>query len=70
MPVRFVLTTGNQVDLRALGSVPSDAVVSASVPQLAVLERAAVFVTHGEMNSALEGLASGVPKSGRIRATP
>jgi MGT family glycosyltransferase len=61
MPVRFVLTTGNQVDLRTLGSVPSNAVVSASVPQLAVLERTAVFVTHGGMNSALEGLASGVP---------
>jgi UDP:flavonoid glycosyltransferase YjiC (YdhE family) len=35
--------------------------VSVSVPQLAVLERAAVFVTHGGMNSALEGLACGVP---------
>jgi MGT family glycosyltransferase len=61
MPVRFVLTTGNQVDVRTLGTVPSNAVVSASVPQLAVLERAAVFVTHGGMNSALEGLACGVP---------
>jgi MGT family glycosyltransferase len=61
MPLRFVLTTGNQVDVRALGTVPSNAVVSVSVPQLAVLERAAVFVTHGGMNSALEGLACGVP---------
>jgi hypothetical protein len=61
MPVRFILTTGNQVDVRAFGGLPSNAVVRASVPQLAVLERAAVFVTHGGMNSALEGLARGVP---------
>jgi UDP:flavonoid glycosyltransferase YjiC (YdhE family) len=31
------------------------------VPQLDVLHHAAIFVTHGGMNSTLEGLASGVP---------
>jgi MGT family glycosyltransferase len=31
------------------------------VPQLAVLARAAVFVTHGGMNSVMEALAQGVP---------
>jgi MGT family glycosyltransferase len=61
MPVQFVLTTGNQVDFRALGTVPSNTIVRPSVPQLAVLERAVVFITHGGMNSVLEGLACAVP---------
>jgi MGT family glycosyltransferase len=61
MPVRLVLTTGSRVDIGALGTVPSNAAVRPSVPQLAVLERAAVFITHGGMNSVLEGLWCGVP---------
>jgi MGT family glycosyltransferase len=61
LPVRFVLATGSQVDAQALGGVPSNCLVRASVPQLAVLRHAAVFVTHGGMNSVLEGLAYGVP---------
>jgi MGT family glycosyltransferase len=61
MPVRFVVSVGHQVDMQAVGTVPRNAVLRASVPQLAVLQRAAVFITHGGMNSVLEGLASGVP---------
>src|SRR5262249_25217465 len=62
LPARFVLSTGSQVDPAALGMpVPSNCLVLPSAPQLAVLRRAAVFITHGGMNSVLEGLTYGVP---------
>jgi MGT family glycosyltransferase len=61
LPVRFVLSTGGHVDLSALGPMPPNADVRPFAPQLAVLQHARVFITHGGMNSVLEGLASGVP---------
>lgn len=61
MPVRFVLSTGNDVDLGVLEPLPSNALVSPAFPQLEVLQRAVVFITHGGMNSVLEGLSCGVP---------
>ncbi|HEY3058799.1 MAG TPA: macrolide family glycosyltransferase [Chloroflexota bacterium] len=61
MPARFLLAVGAQTDVQALGPIPSNFVVRASVPQLEVLRHAAVFITHGGMNSALEGLWCGVP---------
>ncbi len=44
-----------------LGSVPSDWLVRPSLPQVALLERAALLVTHGGNNSVTEALAHGVP---------
>ena len=58
LPARVLLAAGPHADP---GRAPSNTLVRASVPQLEVLKRAAVFVTHGGMNSALEGLACGVP---------
>lgn len=60
-PLRFVLSTGSGVDLRALEPLPPNAQVRPSFPQLEVLQHAAIFITHGGMNSVLEGLARGVP---------
>lgn len=59
-PARVVLATGG-TDPAALGPLPANTVARRSVPQLAVLRRASVFVTHGGMNSALEGIDAGVP---------
>jgi MGT family glycosyltransferase len=61
MPAQFVLSVGKQTDIQALGKIPANFVVRPSVPQLDVLQRAAVFITHGGMNSVLEGLYYGVP---------
>jgi MGT family glycosyltransferase len=49
------------VDPSALGVPPSNFVVRSYVPQLEVLENAAVFITHGGINSAHEAMLSGVP---------
>jgi MGT family glycosyltransferase len=61
MPARFVISTGSPIDREALGTVPPNCVLQPSFPQLAVLQHAALFITHGGMNSVLEGLVYGVP---------
>ncbi len=64
MPWQVVLSAGG-VSLEAFresaGEAPSNFLVAPYVPQLALLERASVFVTHGGMNSVQEGLYFGVP---------
>jgi len=58
-PWQVVLSTGGaSVEL---GTPPENFLVRRFVPQLALLERAAAFVTHGGMNSANEALYFGVP---------
>ena len=58
---QVILSVGVNVSLTSLGAAPSNFVVLAHVPQLAVLQRARAFVTHGGMNSVSEGLFYGVP---------
>ena len=61
LPARVLIAVGPHPDAARLGRPPANTLVRASVPQLEVLRHTAVFVTHGGMNSALEGLANGVP---------
>lgn len=61
LPIRVLLAIGAGSDPALLGTPPENTLLRPSVPQLEVLRRTAVFVTHGGMNSALEGLACGVP---------
>jgi MGT family glycosyltransferase len=58
---RVVLSTGAKVDRQLLGQAPDNFLVQEFVSQLAVLERASVFLTHAGMNSASEALWHGVP---------
>ncbi|WP_433158536.1 macrolide family glycosyltransferase [Kribbella sp. CA-247076] len=55
-----VVSTG-QTDPSALGVLPDNVLVRRSVPQPDVLARAALFVTHGGMNSVNEAMYAGVP---------
>ncbi|OZM78184.1 glycosyl transferase [Pseudonocardia sp. MH-G8] len=61
LPARVLLSVGSHPGPARLGRPPANTLVRASVPQLQVLRRTAVFVTHGGMNSVLEGLVNGVP---------
>ena len=55
-----VVSTG-QEDPADLGPLPANVLARRSVPQLQVLERAALLVTHGGMNSVNEAMRAGVP---------
>lgn len=58
---QVILSIGNKVNPADLGPAPDNFVVMPHVPQLEVLERTSVFITHGGMNSASEALWYGVP---------
>ncbi|QRN97758.1 hypothetical protein JRI60_01330 [Archangium violaceum] len=58
---RVVLATGHAVNAAELGPIPDNFLVRPSVPQLEVLERTDVFLTHGGANSLMESFAYGVP---------
>jgi len=60
--VQLVLSVGDQIDPQQLGPVPKNAIIVKRAPQLDVLKRASVCITHSGMNTVLESLARGVPQ--------
>jgi len=56
-----VLSVGDQTPIAELGEFPRNFSVHSYVPQLEVLQKAKLFITHGGMNSTSEGLYYGVP---------
>lgn len=60
-PARFIVSVGSTTNIDTLGTIPPNFIVRSAVPQLEVLQRASVFITHGGMNSIHEGLYFGVP---------
>jgi MGT family glycosyltransferase len=60
-PWQVIVSTGGKVSRDALGPVPDNVTVLESVPQLDVLSRAALCLTHGGMNTTSEALWFGVP---------
>ena len=53
---------GDRVDLDQIGPAPKNAVIVKRAPQLELLKRASVCVTHAGLNTVLESLAQGVPQ--------
>ncbi|WP_328425322.1 hypothetical protein OG470_16720 [Micromonospora sp. NBC_00389] len=56
-----VIVSTGQTDPAALGPLPANVIAQRSVPQPEVLARAALFITHGGVNSVNEALYAGVP---------
>ncbi|GAA1307826.1 macrolide family glycosyltransferase [Saccharothrix xinjiangensis] len=60
-PWHAVMTTGGGVDRDALGDLPPNVEVHDFVPHVAVLDHAALCVTHAGMGTVMEALRSGTP---------
>jgi len=56
-----VLSIGRRLSAADLGEIPPHFIVANYVPQLELLQKTDVFITHGGMNSTSEGLYYGVP---------
>lgn len=60
-PYQVILSVGTQVDPSALGALSENIAVYPHVDQIAVLQKADVFLSHCGMNSASESLYFSVP---------
>ncbi len=58
---QFILSVGRLTDIHDLGLVPDNFIIQSIVPQLELLQKVDLFITHGGMNSVNEGLNYGVP---------
>jgi len=56
-----VMSIGKKISVQDLGALPSNISAYSFVPQLEVLRKSDVFITHGGMNSVHEALWFGVP---------
>lgn len=59
--VTVVMSVGPNFDMAKLENLPENFIVKNSIPQIAVLKQASLFITHGGMNSVSEAMIHGVP---------
>src|SRR6201993_5154659 len=59
--LQFVLAVGGQLDPKQLGVVPANVMVVSYAPQIEILKRSSLCITHAGLNTVLESLSSGVP---------
>lgn len=60
-PYQVVMSIGQRTDVAALGDIPTNFIVRNHVPQLDILQRAALFISHAGMNSVHESLYYNLP---------
>jgi MGT family glycosyltransferase len=56
-----VISLGGGIDPARLGKLAGDPLVVRFAPQLEILKRTALVITHGGLNTVLEALCEGVP---------
>jgi zeaxanthin glucosyltransferase len=59
--IQVVLAKGNNIELADLGPIPPNVIVVDKAPQLELLKRSVLCITHAGLNTTLESLAQGVP---------
>jgi MGT family glycosyltransferase len=60
-PFRVVVSLGGRLSRGGLGAVPTNVTVREFVPQVEILAKADLFITHAGMNGVHESLLCGVP---------
>jgi len=58
---QLILSLGNNISPDQIGAVPENTIVVKKAPQIEILRRASLCITHGGLNTVLESLAQGVP---------
>ena len=58
---QLVISLGGGLDPSRLGTLPAEPLLVGFAPQLEILKRAALVITHAGLNTVLESLAEGVP---------
>src|SRR5262249_41305433 len=61
LDLQLVISLGGGQDPALLGDLPGDPVVVGYAPQLELIRRAVLTISHGGLNTALESLGRGVP---------
>ena len=61
LDVQLVISLGGSAEPESLGPLAGNPIVVKSAPQLELLDRARLTITHAGLNTALESLARGVP---------
>jgi zeaxanthin glucosyltransferase len=61
LPVQLVIAHGGGLDQRAVSSLAGDPIVVPYAPQVEVLKRCALTLTHAGLNTVLDSLSQGVP---------
>lgn len=61
LDAQLVISTGNGMTPEALGKLPGDPIVVSYAPQLDLLRRSTLAVTHAGLNTVLEALSTGLP---------
>ncbi|MEM9587715.1 MAG: nucleotide disphospho-sugar-binding domain-containing protein, partial [Planctomycetota bacterium] len=61
LPVQLVISLGGGAQPSEFADLPGDPIVVRYAPQLDLLDRAALCVTHAGLNTALESMSRGVP---------
>ena len=61
MPCDVLITTGGRFSREQFGTLPENITIKSWVPQARVLQQAALFITHGGLNSIHEGLYCDLP---------
>jgi MGT family glycosyltransferase len=59
--MQVVLSVGRSIGPGDFGPIPSNVIVVSIAPQIELLKRAALCITHAGLNTTLEALAEGVP---------
>jgi MGT family glycosyltransferase len=58
---KVIMSVGKKCDINLLGEIPDNFIVYNFVPQLEILKRTNIFISHGGFNSVSEALYYGVP---------